>query len=844
MLTLQGVGIFVLFLALLGLAVLVLLNNPKAAVNRRFSLASLAIAGWIISIYLALSSSDQTTTVWLGRLGFAFASLIPYALLSLFQTFRDRPRDHRGLLVILPGAFCVTFVGVSLSPWIVSGSIIDGPRANFLYGPLHKAFGLYFLACFVLALSVLTKTLRSSFGLRRLQLLYLLLGILLGGAGAITTNLLIPLFSNTSAYSALGPYFALLVVSFSAHAIIRHRLMDIRLVVRRGIVYLVAATVAGGVFVTILMVIAKLMGERRQDLPFATQVVVALAIALAFQPLKAKIQSALDRYLYRESYNYQRIIREASRTIGSTLDLPTLLNYVAELAQRTCRPDLVAIFVGDPDRSSFQLSTKLVFGDTPASSLDTKIESRGALPRFLERYRRPLLRDELRRSMNESDANEAILALSSLGADFALPMFSEHQLVGFILLGRKLSGDAYFNEDVELFSTLANQAAIAIKNAQLYRQVVVVNEYVENILRTMDSGVITLDTSGKVVVSNSTAGRLVGLSQGMLARVTVDELPNAIAVQLRATLLDGKPRLQTEATLPGPTDKQTHLVSSSSALKDERGSITGAVIVISDVSSIKALENEKRRAERLSSLGTLVAGIAHEIKNPLVAIKTFAELLPERFSDADFRGDFSSVVIGEIERIDGLVGRLRGLGAPTFGVPSPVDVRDPMIETLTLLRAQCEQSHISVQRAFDSSPLFVAIDAGQFKQLFLNLAINAIEAMGHGGELAVRAYEIYHEESTRVTIEVIDNGSGIPDTVRSKIFDPFFTTKSRGSGLGLAICHSIADAHRGNIRAENAPGGGTRMIVEFPATYPDSHSARNTGTGILRPHEDRAAADK
>jgi signal transduction histidine kinase len=816
--TLQGLGILALFVALLALALLVLINNPRAPVNRRFSFASLAIAGWIVSIYVALFSQDQTTTIWLGRLGFAFASLIPYTLLFMFHAFADASRDRRSLGSLLPGIFCAVFVTASLSPWIVAGSIATGPRVNFLYGPLHTAFGLYFIACFLLALFTLAKTISSSSGLRRLQLLYLLLGILLGGIGAITTNLLIPLISKTSAYSGLGPYFSLLVVSFSAHAIIRHRLMNIRLVVRRGIVYLIAAGVAGGVFAVILATLPTLIGGRRQDLPFGTQVIVALAIALAFQPLKDRIQGSLDRYLYRETYNYQQIIREASRTIGSTLDLATLLNYVSDVVKRTCHPDLVAVFVRDSENLSFRLATRLTFGDITTSPLDKPIDSDGALTTFLETSRRPLFRDELGRSQDRSSASEAAYELFSLGGDVALPMFSEHQLVGFILLGPKLSGDAYFNEDVGLLSTLANQAAIAIKNAQLYRQVVVVNEYIENILRTMDSGVVTIDALGKVALSNSTAERLVSIPRDLLTRLSVEELPSAIAVQLKATLLDGRPRLQTEATLQGPSDRRTHLVCSSSALSDDRGTVIGAVIVFSDVSNVKALENEKRRAERLASFGTLVAGIAHEIKNPLVAIKTFAELLPERYSDEEFRGDFSAVVIGEIDRIDGLVGRLRSLAAPELEAAGAIDIREPILETLSLLRAQFEQTRTTVHHALGASSLLVAIDPTQIKQLFLNLCLNAVEAMGHGGQLEVKSGTKQVHGQWWVDVTVTDKGPGVPDAIRSKIFEPFFSTKARGSGLGLAICRSITDAHRGTIAVQAGEHGeGTSVVVTFPA---------------------------
>jgi two-component system sensor histidine kinase HydH len=216
-------------------------------------------------------------------------------------------------------------------------------------------------------------------------------------------------------------------------------------------------------------------------------------------------------------------------------------------------------------------------------------------------------------------------------------------------------------------------------------------------------------------------------------------------------------------------------------------------------------------------LGSLVSGIAHEIKNPLVAIKTFAELLPERFSDTDFRDDFSKVVRTEIDRIDGLVGRLRGLAAPKPETEAATDIREPIAETLALLRGQLEQMQTTVHRNFGSSEALVTIDPAQAKQLFLNLFLNAIEAMNPGGQLVIRVARLQRQGQPWVQVAVSDTGPGIPDAIRAKIFDPFFTTKATGSGLGLAICRSITDAHRGTIRAESVtPGAGTTILVEFP----------------------------
>ncbi len=825
----QLLGAIWLCIAVIALASFAMLHNPKAQVNRRFGVMALVTAGWTLAISLALAAQNPVATIWLGRIGFAFASGIPFTLIWMVDSLSDVGLPIRRLRTAVPGFFFLLFVSASFGPWIVAGALPGIPRSNFVYGPLHKWFGVYFLLCFAVGVYALWRAGRGASGITRVQLRYLLLGISLTGTGAITTNLLIPLIGKTSKYSVLGPYFSLLFFSFSTHAIIRHRLMNIRLIVRRGIVYLLAALVAGGVFATFLGLASAVLGQRRQDVPLATEVevLVALVIALAFQPLKGWIQGWMDRYLYRESYNYQRILREASRIIGSTLDLQILLRYVGDLAQRTCRPDLVAIYVREAGIGPFHLHTHLGFDRTTPDSSRKPLSATDALPAFLAIVRRPALREEIGRIVESPNAHEAAQQLSSLGGDFVLPMFSEHELLGLIVLGPKLSGDAYFNEDIELLSTLANQAAISVKNAQLYRQVVLVNEYVENILRTMDSGVITIDASGNVVLSNSTAERLTEMPSDALRHLTVEGLPAGLAMQLKATLSDGQSRLQTETTLFGPGDRRVPLVSSSSALKDDRGLIIGALVVFSDLSNVKALENEKRRAERLASLGTLVSGIAHEIKNPLVAIKTFAELLPERFTDADFRDDFSGVVIKEIERIDGLVGRLRSLAAPSPTTAPPVDIREPLADTLALLRAQCEQTRTTIRRELDTSPLLVAVDSAQLKQLFLNLCINAIEAMGQGGELTVKAHQRLRQGVPWVTVEVLDSGPGIPDLIRSKIFDPFFTTKSRGSGLGLSISHSIADAHRGTLRAENNKGKGARLIVEFPAAQQLSQFAHS-----------------
>lgn len=815
----ETLGTALLPLALIALASFVVLHNRRAPVNRRFALAALAIAAWTFSISSALSASDPRSTVLLGRLGFAFASAIPFTLLRMFTSFRsddDRPSPTPALL---SGLSCVAFMLFSLSPWIVAGATPGPIKANFVYGPLHRFFGLYFLLSFALALYTLWKTTRAASGLRKLQLRYLLLGILLGGSGAITTNLLIPLFAGTSRYSALGPYFSLLVVSFSAHAIIRYRLMDIRVVIRKGVVYVCAIVTGASVFIVFVELLKRVTGYDKDSIPLPQAVLVAIILAISFQPLKAWLQRSLNRYVYRETYDYQRTIRDASRRLSTILDLDPLLDHLTHVVEETFKTESVVAYLQAPGshvfapklpRSSDAWHRDLSALALPASS---------PLVILLQRQQRILVREETMRDETSDLLIDAGRNLDALGGDIALPLTDARTLIGFIVIGRKRSGDPFFAEDIDLLDTLIAQASVAMKNAQLYHHVVLMNEYVDNILSTMDSGVIAVDAKGITSLFNPAAEHLVGLRARDILGRSYDSLPTTLASPLRDTLHTSIPRSQFELSIPGGDGLGMPLVCSTATLKHRDGSAHGALIVFSNLTRLKDLEREKRRSERLASFGALASGVAHEIKNPLVAIRTFAELLTERYDDEEFRHDFSKVVIREIARIDDLVGRLRGLAATTPPRAGRVDIREPIRETLALLRAQLEQSHTIAHCAFDHPSPFVAVDEAQLKQLFLNLLLNSLEAMGQGGAIHVQVTERALHGPSWVVVRVSDTGPGIPESVRTHIFDPFFTTKPRGSGLGLAICRGIMDAHHGTIRAEvdSKSGQGTQILIEFPS---------------------------
>jgi PAS domain S-box-containing protein len=810
---LRLIGTFTLCTVLLCLALLVIAREPKAPVNRLFALSMLTIIGWVGSISLYLSTRDSDPNILLGRIGFASAAAIPFSLLWMFESLDDtRGREHTKP-VVWAGAACLLFVILSLTPLIVAGSATSASGRNFIYGPLHPLFGVYFLSAFVFALYRLFRQLRSASGMRKLQLRYLLLGILLGGIGAITTNLIVPLAWGTSKYSLLGPYFTILVAGFAAHAIIRYRLMDIRVVIKGGVVYVSGIVVAVSLFIGFTVLVQLVTGDRTDRISFSAAIAIAVVTAVLFQPLNTLLRTLLNRYLYRQSYDYQRTVRDASRHLSTILDPSELLQYLVRVIQDVLKTERASVYL-PTGTTPGPLALVAASGQWAPDQPDRPISEQSALRMYLEREKRPLLRDDVVSSRDRL-AVSAREELKQAMADAALPLVEDHGVSGVLLVGPKLSGDPYFLEDLDLMSTLVSQATIALQNARLYREVVIANEYIENILSTMESGVIAVAADGSITLFNAAAEEMTQLRAAELRGTSVDRLPQPLASALRDAATGGKAQIDVEMSIHTQAGHSVPIISSSSTLHDRTGSVLGAVTVFSDLSRVKELEREKRRAERLASIGALASGLAHEIKNPLVAIKTFAELLPERFTDEDFHGDFSRVVVREIERIDDLVARLRGL-TPTAHRLVPMDVLGPIRETLVLLKGQFEQAHVSVLTSFQEKLPLVSADANQLKQLFLNICVNAVEAMPSGGELSVTVRREEALGAQTVTAEFEDTGGGIPADILPKIFDPFVTSKERGSGLGLSICRGIADAHRATIYARNSDRGAV-IAVEFPA---------------------------
>jgi len=821
------VGATILTIALVALASFVLFHSPKATLNRRFGIMGLTTAGWIITISLSLAAKDPWHTTLLGRTGFAFASAIPFTLTWMVDALSGKQASAARTPLLLSGIMCFAFVLASFSPWVVAGAVPGAPTANFLYGPLHRAFGIYFLLSFGSGLYSLWIASKSATGISGLQLRYLLLGISLTGAGAITTNLLVPLIWNTSRYSVIGPYFALMFFSFSAHAIIRHRLMDVKVFVRKGVVYFCAILVASLLFLGVATLTTGLSGHTATDpIPLTAAIAIAAVVALSFQPLKGWIQDSFNRYLYRETYDYQRTVRDVSRRLSTILDLQTLLDYVTGTTERVLRCESVRLYLADDQRQDylFQIAKDRTVSPKPQPPI---LSAASPLVTFLRKEGRALVLEETNRK--HGNTQEVVQELRALGGEIAFPFLDENSLLGILIVGPKLSGDPYFSDDIDLVSTLASQAAIAMQNAQLYRQVVLANEYIENIVETMESAVIAVTAEGTITLFNSAAEQLTGLNAANMKRHQPDRgvflhvLPPEVAWALAFAVSGSWQPRDVEVTINHGLRGLLHAILSTAVLHDDQKRITGALVVVTDLSAVKALERNQRRVEHFAIMARFYAGLAHEIRNPLAAISNFISMLPDRFDDPEYRATAVRLLPIEVARIVRLADRLR-LMAPSEGGNLSVIAIPPLLNDIVAIHSPAarEQRVKIVLQCPEELPKIQG-DPSQLVQLFVNLLRNAIEAMPDGGSISIEAEHVSTQTvADRVIVRVIDEGPGIDPAVRAKIFEPFFTTKPAGTGLGLSICREIADFHRARLTLfPRTSFGGTVAEVEFLSYLPD-----------------------
>jgi len=374
----------------------------------------------------------------------------------------------------------------------------------------------------------------------------------------------------------------------------------------------------------------------------------------------------------------------------------------------------------------------------------------------------------------------------------------------------------------------AERRALEDANDELRRRFVEledVKRYTENILASLTTGVVTIDLDGRVVTANSAAEMLTGYFAGEVTGRYCTELFAAtpeIGELLMETLATRLSATGVPLTLKRRSGAMLPVEVSTAPLKGGEGKDLGVVAVLRDLTLERELEGRLRRSDRLAALGSLAAGLAHEIKNPLTSVLTFSRHAGRRFDDAHFRERFARVVPRELERINGIIERLLELARPMPAVFTRIRVAPLVDRAVDLFGNEIESQGVEVLREYARDVPPVAADEESLYRAVINLIGNALDAMKEGGRLTLRVGWATSASrpgvSRRVMIEVSDTGAGIKAEDADKLFNPFFTTKERGTGLGLAVTHKIVEDHGGAIDFHSTPGQGATFRIVLPTT--------------------------
>lgn len=367
-----------------------------------------------------------------------------------------------------------------------------------------------------------------------------------------------------------------------------------------------------------------------------------------------------------------------------------------------------------------------------------------------------------------------------------------------------------------LFLLIGCAGIISLLLAQGYRaarsSLSRIKAFSDSLVENMPIGLIATDAGGRLNAFNQTAETILKRTAGEVLGKPAEEILPGSCRELFRTLTAERRLIEREIGCTVADGRTIPLQVIAATLREEDGTFVGHVILFRDMTEIRRLEEEVARSRRLASLGSLAAGVAHEIRNPLSSIKGFATWFRERYRDNPEDRETAEVMIHEVDRLNRVITQLLEFARPLTMDRVPTVLSAVIRHTLKMVEGEAHRKGVSLTTDLSSEVGEILLDADRMTQVFLNLYLNAIAAMDAGGTLRVSLAR----QDERVRITVADTGVGIPKADLPRVFDPYFTTRSSGTGLGLAIVHKIVEAHGGEVRLESEPGRGTTAVILLP----------------------------
>jgi PAS domain S-box-containing protein len=625
---------------------------------------------------------------------------------------------------------------------------------------------------------------------------------------------------------------ALIPLSFG-HSVVRYRLMDVDVVVRRALVYAMTTVAIAMLLGIVALVLVVLLGvdanlsTTEKVLRALIGIIAMAAIVMLGEPLKNFLQERANRFFYGERYDLRQGLLDFGRTLSATTALEPLLDGLIERLKQVLDVEKVAVFIEDPRATGG-------FRNARASGLSDEFR----IPSDFRQMIRLKSADKGVVRADELETTDLDVPAETNGHSapqrqelhYFVPCVVRSKMVAVIGLGRASDGSLLSSEDLEILRTVSGYIAVAIENSRLYQEqqqhteeLALLKEFNESIVESVNVGLLAVDEDGCITRCNSTFEDLMELTRERVVGKPVEEIfDESFAMNLDNIL--GKSRwhlteIRNAYKLHTFSAGGNSLVLNVAVapLRSVSNSQTGAIVVLENVTSRVKLEETLQQSEKLSSIGLLAAGVAHEVNTPLTGVSSYTQMLLGMVPETDPKHALLQKMQRQTDRATNIVGNLLNFSRTGNVMESAeVDVNKLLDDTLQLLEPQMRKSNIEVVKDYSEFPAKIFGNAGKLQQVFTNLILNARDAMVGGGTITLKTEANGDNE---VHIAVTDTGEGIPPENLSKIFDPFFTTKGvgNGTGLGLAVTYGIVQEHGGTIEAKSE-GPGSTFHLGFPAT--------------------------
>ncbi len=807
----------VIALIYLGIGLYVLLRRWTALGSMHFYIFCLVSFVFYAFHYTGKFNEFDWTIYWCNEVAWL---LQPALFLHFVLTFPERQAfvvKHRWSLPLLylPG---LCLLGIHI---LALQKLPATERLNWNLNRLHWGYATLLFAA---AAAVLWSSYRqASTPILRQQLKWVTRGTILA-ITPFTLLYVLPYMVGASGVKVSALSLGLLPLTFG-YAIFRYRLMDVDLIFKRGMAYTLAAAAIVGAYFAAVAGIAETVHTRVPSSgPYGLMLAIVVT-ALLFDPVRKWIQDKLDQFFYRKRYDYRRTLIEFGREVSSETDLAKMLSSVVDRLARTLLVDRIAIFLADSEASRFELAKS--FGVAHVTGLDLSFLAK---PRLEDAAGHIFFENTHQVPREALSAQEAIRRLD---LNYYIPCHAQKKTIAFLGLGKTMEGDFLSSEDVELLETLAGYIGIAIQNGRLYAsleqkitQYERLKDFNENIVESINVGVLAVDLQDRVESWNSQMEVMYALPRWQAVGRSLSEVfPAAFVEEFHRVRQNPGIHNLYKFRLGTPTGESRTVNVAIAPLVTRKFSVIGRLVIMDDITERMELEAQLSQADKLSSIGLLAAGVAHEVNTPLAVISSYTQLLAKQLQADPQKAALLDKITKQSFRASEIVNNLLNFSRTTGAEFSEVSLNKVIHDTLALLEHQFKVAHVEVKPELYENLPPIQGNAGRLQQIFLNLFLNAKDAMPEGGVLHVAT-----QNGEFVTVQVSDTGTGIAQEHIQRIYDPFFTTKtspqegqSRGTGLGLSVTYGIIQEHAGKIRVDSHPGEGTTFTLDFPLSRKAVH---------------------